>query len=80
MEIVERLVEIRTECKLSQNQLAKQLDVSRSSICEIEAGKYPVKKVYALALQALLGINANWLLTGLGPKYTGLESKMVVGE
>lgn len=64
-----RLKEIRIEFNLNQKELAKKLGRKQATISAIELGKYPMEKVMALAIEAVLGINAEWLLTGKEPKY-----------
>jgi repressor LexA len=70
-----RLKEIRKDFNLSQLELAKKIGRSQTTISDIEKERYPMEKVTALAIEATLGINANWLLTGEGPKYKKGTSK-----
>ena len=64
-----RLKVIRKEFNLKQKELANRIGRKQSTISDIEKEKYPMEKVMALAIEAILGINAEWLLTGKGEKY-----------
>ena len=64
-----RLKEIRIEFNLNQKELADKIGRRQTSISAIEKGINPLEKVVALAIEAVLGINAEWLLTGKRPKY-----------
>lgn len=64
-----RLKEIRIEFNLSQKELAAKLGRKQNTISSVEKEIYPMEKIMALAIEAILGINAEWLLTGNGPKY-----------
>jgi len=67
--MMNRLKEIRKEFKLTQTQLAEKIGRKQHTISDMEKNKYPMEKIMALAIEAVLGINADWLLTGEGQKY-----------
>ena len=45
-EIRERIIQIRKERGLSQNQLAKDFGISRTHYCNVENGKKPVTESF----------------------------------
>lgn len=49
-EIRERIIQIRKERGLSQNQLAKDFGISRTHYCNVENGKKPVTKSFLKVL------------------------------
>jgi transcriptional regulator with XRE-family HTH domain len=65
--IAERLKEARDAAGLSQPELAKRAGVSRGTIGNIEAGHRKEPREL-LAIARVVGVNAEWLKTGKGPK------------
>jgi transcriptional regulator with XRE-family HTH domain len=64
--------EERFESALRKNNISRQaaadrLGVSLSSIAMYCVGQAKIRKVVALAIQAELGISAEWILSGKGP-------------
>ena len=56
--ILNRVLEIRTEKKVSQNELAKKLEISRLSVKSIERGKYipPLQLAFDMAEELDVGV------------------------
>ena len=64
MTVSERLKKVRVEEKLSQNEFAEKLNVSRSTLMLIEQGKREVNTKVLEALKKEFNISADWLLFG----------------
>lgn len=63
--------------KISRQAAAERLDVSLSSIAMYCAGLAKIRKVVALAVQAELGISAEWILSGKTPMMAS-ESRLAL--
>lgn len=63
----ERLRDFKDELGLQSAQMADAIGVSRAVWSDWENGKTAIRRPNALALQAVYGINSDWLLTGEGP-------------
>lgn len=66
-----RLNEIRTDNKLTQDEFAIKLDLKQAKIREIEGGRQKVNIEIATKIEDEFNINLRWLLTGRGDKYLG---------
>lgn len=68
-----RVRERRLELRLSQTKLARAIGKSQQTITYIEAGK-PKKgpEAYVYSLCMALQTSPEWLLTGQGPRSTGI--------
>ncbi len=60
----ERLKNVRIEEKLSQNEFAERLNVSRSTLMLIEQGKREINTKVLEALKNKFGVSADWVLFG----------------
>lgn len=60
----ERLKKIRIEEKLSQNEFAERLNVSRSTLMLIEQGKREINTKILEVLKSEFSISADWVLFG----------------
>lgn len=60
----ERLKNVRIEEKLSQNEFAERLNVSRSTLMLIEQGKREINTKVLEALKNEFGVSADWVLFG----------------
>lgn len=65
----DRLKTVTKQLELSRNDLSEALDVSLPSLSMYFSGRVKVRPVVALAMQAVYGISANWLLSGKGPTF-----------
>lgn len=56
--ILNRVLEVRTAKKVSQNELAKKLEISRLSVKSIERGKYipPLQLAFDMAEELDVGV------------------------
>ena len=68
-----RLRHIRKELKLSQGALAEQLDISQSTLSQIENDYYTLSLSAMWRLNELHRVNSNWLISGNGKIFIGLD-------
>lgn len=59
-----RIRDARVDADLTQTQLAVALDMDRSSVANMEAGRQRVLAEMVMTLSRLLGCDPCWLLTG----------------
>ena len=83
--VSDRIKELREKAGFSQAQLAKRLDVTRSSVNAWEMGLSPPTTQYVVALAKLFHVSTDYLL-GLEPeltlsleKYTQEELSLLFG-
>lgn len=69
MSMSDRLNIAMTELGISGRRLASDLGSNVASVSDWKSGKVPIRKPNALAIQALYGLSAEWLLTGEGPMW-----------
>lgn len=62
MKIAERIYELRTEMKISQQKLADEIGVSRRAITFWESGINEPKATYIARLAKYFGVSADYLL------------------
>lgn len=62
MKIAERIYELRTEMKISQQKLADEIGVSRRAITFWESGTNEPKATYIARLAKFFGVSADYLL------------------
>lgn len=62
-----RVKGLRASKGLSQQELAKKLNVDRSTISKIESGENPPAVSVLFELKRIFSISTDWLLTGIGP-------------
>lgn len=62
MKIAERIYELRTEMKISQQKLADEIGVSRRAITFWESGINEPKATYIARLAKFFGVSADYLL------------------
>ena len=65
-----RLREVRKAFNLNQSQLAKRIGVTSQLISQIENERIPISFLTAKAIEAELGVNHEWLMTGEGEMVT----------
>lgn len=64
----ERVVFARELVRLTQSQLAREVNVSPSAIHQIEKGHTKsLKAPTAIAIERRTGVSAEWLMSGRGP-------------
>ncbi|MFW5669479.1 MAG: helix-turn-helix domain-containing protein [Acetivibrio ethanolgignens] len=80
----ERFFELRKALKLSQEQLGKTLGVTRSSISNIETGRFNLTDTMINLLCVKYNVNESWLRTGQGEMFNELpeedEVALIVSE
>ncbi len=64
-----RLKEIRTDNKLTQEEFATKINLKQAKIREIEGDRQKVSVEIAEKIEDEFNINLRWLLTGRGDKY-----------
>ena len=64
MSIGERITELRTLCGLSQNQLAKMMEVSRQAVSKWETGQSAPDALNMIRLTEILETDIEYLTTG----------------
>lgn len=64
MSLGERIVELRSACGLSQNQLAKAMEVSRQAVSKWETGHSVPDPVKMIHLAEVLDTDIDYLTTG----------------
>ena len=66
MSAEDRIREIREIFHLNQRELGEKIGVTSQLISPMESGKTPISTMTARAMEAELGVSANWLLYGTG--------------
>ena len=61
-----RLRDLRKKLKLSQGILADQIEISQSTLSQIENDHYTLSLAALAALEEQHGVNCNWLISGKG--------------
>ena len=64
MSLGDRIIELRTACGLSQNQLAKAMEVSRQAVSKWETGQSVPDSVKMIHLAEVLDTDIEYLTTG----------------
>lgn len=73
----EQIRAIRKSKGMTQQEFAAFMEVSSSSIANIENGTREISKAMMKSIVEKCGINAHWLLTGEGEMFTKTESEKV---
>jgi transcriptional regulator with XRE-family HTH domain len=71
----QRLESIMQKLKTSRQSLAQALGISLSSVAMYFTGHIQLRKVVALAVQAVYGVNADWIMTGRRPIFVRQNKK-----
>ncbi len=71
-----RLVLFRRSIGLSQNDMAKEIGISPSTLCYYERGKRRITSDVFLYLHLTYGANIHWLLSGNGRMLLSKEEVM----
>lgn len=64
-----RFEEMRREIGLTQQQLADELEMSNTTIAQIEKGRNYPQAHALIGLSKLFNVNLNWLLMGKGKMF-----------
>ena len=70
MGIRERMVQVREAFGINQRQLAKRIGVTSQLISQVENEKIALSHLTAKAIEAELGVDHDWLMTGEGEMLT----------
>lgn len=67
-----RLIDARNGANLTQQELADRVPCSQSTIGNLESGLRESPK-FIIAIARALGVTAEWLMDGVGPKLPNFE-------
>ena len=71
----QRLIDSLKDRSISQRKFAGMIGMSTNGFHSIAKGGTRVSRVLALAAESLLGVNAEWILTGEGDPELDLQKK-----
>lgn len=74
--MIERIIKIREEKKLSQEKFAEKLGLSRNFINQVENGKKNISDRTISDICRLFNVNEEWLRTGTGDPYLQPDDKL----
>ena len=74
--MIERIIKIREEKKLSQEKFAEKLGLSRNFINQVENGKKNISDRTISDICRLFNVNEGWLRTGNGEQYFQPDDKL----
>lgn len=74
--MIERIIKIREEKKLSQEKFAEKLGLSRNFINQVENGKKNISDRTISDICRLFNVNEEWLRTGNGEQYFHPDDKL----
>ena len=69
IDVTQRIAEIRQEKNLKKVDVATVLDVTSSSISDIENGRREPSREFLIKFSRYYNVSLNWLFFGVGPKY-----------
>jgi transcriptional regulator with XRE-family HTH domain len=67
--IQSRLVELRDELGIKQNEFAKKIGLTNSAVSMIESGRNPLTESNIKLICSMFGVRENWLRTGQGSMF-----------
>lgn len=68
---------LRKDLNLSQEQMGKKLGVTRSSISNMETGRFKITDTMVKLICNEFSVNEKWLRTGIGEMYNIPENNLV---
>jgi DNA-binding XRE family transcriptional regulator len=78
---LERLKFLRIEVlKLSQSELAKEIEFKQSSYSEVERGVNKISKRLTLSIKEKFSVNPDWIYTGEGEMFISEKPKADLSE
>jgi len=80
LSIIDRLIQIRKEQKLSRKALSAWIGIPESTIYNYESGERKPSVEYMESLHSHLEININWLFTGEGEQYVDRKKRVDLEE
>ena len=63
-----RLIKLRKELGLNQTDFANSIGLTQSGLSSLELGGIPLRRMMALAIEAVYGVRHQWLLHGILPQ------------
>ncbi len=75
-EIGQRVVAIRKQMRLQQKEMASDLNIAASYLCEIEIGRAKPNIELLIKMASLYNVNLNYLVMGTGKMVLGPGHKM----
>jgi len=69
------LVELRESLELNTSNLAKILDIKRTTLIGYEKGDFPPSTEFLLKLRNAYDVNIDWVLTGFGEKFLSKDNR-----
>lgn len=75
-EIGERIIALRKQMRLQQKEMANELNIAASYLCEIESGRAKPNIELLIKMASLYNVNLNYLLMGTGDMMHGPGRKM----
>jgi len=78
MTINDRIKHLRKNIlRLSQEEFAQKIDISRSNLGNIEVGRINVTERLIIAICRAFMVNKEWLLQGTGPMYVNNDDAKI---
>lgn len=74
--MINRIIEIRKDKNLTQEQFAQALGLSRTFINQVESGKKNISDRTISDICEKFGINEDWLKNGKEPKFVSKNTKL----
>ncbi len=77
--VCDRIRAVRKTCKITQEEFAAKINVSRSNLSNIEIGRIGITERVISDICNTYGINENWLRTGEGEMFSAksTEDKLI---
>lgn len=72
MELHERIKKIRVDLKLTQQQYADELGISRDTVNNLERGRMQIKEMYIRLICKTFRVNYFWLMEEKGEPFIGV--------
>ena len=70
----ERIKTLRKKLKMNQTEFAKEIQVSTTTVCQLETGRYNIARTTKHILCQRFNVNPVWLDTGEGEMYLELNT------
>ena len=76
--MAERIRMIRNMYKLNQAEFGKEINVSTTTVCQLEGGKSGMSRATKYSLCSRFHINPQWLETGEGEMYAVADTRDLI--
>lgn len=67
----EKIRTVREKLKITQKEMAKNLEISQAYLCAIESGKMQANAKVIFGLERIYGVKTEWLYEGRGDFFAG---------